>query len=293
MARTGSGQGEQPRGRRPRRGQRRPWAHRLEAALWLTGVVTLAWVGWGYLDAHLYQQRQESLLEAALDPAATAAGAPQDLAAIGDPSGIPADELAGSPRHAGDARASARGAATSPAAAGSDASAAPRGANAAPAAAARRARAAPRANLDALGRLVVPRLGLSVMVAEGIDNRTLRRAAGHIPGTARIGSGGNAGIAGHRDGFFRPLKDVRSGDEVVVTTPGAISRYRVEWAEVVPPEDTSSLRPTTYPALTLVTCYPFHYVGTAPDRYVVRARLIESRASTPADAELLVAHRGR
>jgi sortase A len=78
---------------------------------------------------------------------------------------------------------------------------------------------------------------------------------------------------------------------VVVTTPGAVSRYRVEWAEVVPPDDTSSLRPTRYSALTLVTCYPFHYLGNAPDRYVVRARLIESRQATAADAALTATRR--
>lgn len=266
------------------RRQRRPWARRLEAALWLAGALTLGWVGWGYLDAHLYQQQQERLLAAALaSPAAADAAASDPATAGGEPSGIPADELAGSWR-----------AAAVEVAKPGDGSAARRGSGVARTATAPAARAASqRAGFEALGRLVVPRLGLSVMVAEGIDNRTLRRAAGHIPGTSRIGSGGNAGIAGHRDGFFRPLKDVRPGDEVLVTTPGAISRYRVEWAEVVAPDDTSSLAPTRYPALTLVTCYPFHYVGTAPDRYVVRARLIESRASTPADAALLAVRRGR
>ena len=271
-----------------KRAPRRPWARRLEAALWLAGTLTLAWVGWGYLDARLYQQRQERLLDEAL--------------AGGEPTGIPADQLAAASRPAAGgpetSAAAPRGQSTaamgSPLA-GSSATASRPAAAAAPAPrGARAAVSSPRPALDAIGRLLVPRLGVSVMVAEGVDNRTLRRAVGHIPGTSRVGSGGNAGIAGHRDSFFRPLKDVRPGDEVVLRTPAAISRYRVEWAEVVAPGDTSSLRPTPYPALTLVTCYPFHYVGTAPDRFVVRARLVESRAPTAADdAALLAARRGR
>jgi len=266
---------------------RRPWARRLEVLLWLAGALALAWVGWGYLDARLYQQRQERLLEEALASPALDAGAAADAqdgaAGEGDPVGIPASELAGNaPGTAagavslqrglpGDNPRLARTAATR------DASTS----------------ASTRPSLDALGRIVVPRLGLEVMVADGIDARTLRRAAGHIPGTSRLGSGGNVGIAGHRDSWFRPLKDVRAGDEVVVTTPGAISRYRVEWAEVTTPDDASSLRRTSYSALTLVTCYPFYYVGTAPDRFVVRARLVESRAATPEDAARYAPRRGR
>jgi len=286
--RTQSQQRQELRRKGPHRNRQRPrWARGLEALLLLFGVLALGWVGWGYLDAHLYQQRQERLLEEAL-----AAPPPAEA----EPIGIPADELAGSPRDVarlGEANVPPSLAAAAPASASADA---PRMPPSSPRARAASARTLPasssRSSLDALGRLSVARLGLSVMVAEGVDNHTLRRAAGHIPGTARIGSGGNAGIAGHRDGFFRPLKDVRPGDEIVITTPGAITRYRVEWAEVVPPDETSSLRPTRYPALTLVTCYPFHYVGNAPDRFVVRARLVESRASTAADADP-VARRGR
>ncbi|HXT51553.1 MAG TPA: class D sortase [Thermoanaerobaculia bacterium] len=240
-------------------------------------------MGWGYLDARLYQQRQERLLEEALASPALDAGAGESAArSEGEPIGIPADELAGS-----TGAPATEGAAVVPAT--SDRS------REQPRVAARASNraAAPRPALDALGRIVVPRLGLEVIVADGIDARTLRRAAGHIPGTSRLGSGGNVGIAGHRDSWFRPLKDVRAGDEVVVTTPSAISRYRVEWAEVVLPDDTSSLRPTSYPALTLVTCYPFHYVGTAPDRFIVRARLVESRAATAEDAARYAPRRGR
>jgi len=269
---------------RERTARRRPrWARAIEALLWIAGASALAWVGWGYLDARLYQQRQERLLEEALASPALDAGAGESAArSEGEPIGIPADELAGS-----TGAPATEGAAVVPAT--SDRS------REQPRVAARASNraAAPRPALDALGRIVVPRLGLEVIVADGIDARTLRRAAGHIPGTSRLGSGGNVGIAGHRDSWFRPLKDVRAGDEVVVTTPSAISRYRVEWAEVVLPDDTSSLRPTSYPALTLVTCYPFHYVGTAPDRFIVRARLVESRAATAEDAARYAPRRGR
>lgn len=271
--------------------------------MWLAGLASLGWVGWGWLDARLYQQRQERLLEQALAEADGGAGGADADATQGRadaPSAWEAALLDSVPGELASAQAWPREGA--PLAAGGDNGAAP-GADldrpaqpGTPAAPARRKQRVDdaRAALDALGLIVVPRLHMSVMVADGIDSRTLRRAAGHIPGTSRLGSGGNVGIAGHRDSFFRPLRDVRVGDEVVVTTPGAISRYRVEWAEVVPPGDTSSLLPTGYSALTLVTCYPFHYVGTAPDRYVVRARLIEARAATAADAALLSApRRGR
>ena len=275
--------------------RRRPrWVRGLEAMLWLVGALTVGWVGWGYLDARLYQQRQERLLDEALASPALDAGAPSAATTdgedreSGEPTGIPADELAA---RSSDLPAAATAPGSVPGRAASPATAtvsvrSPR-ADRAPRA------AAAKGSGDALGRLLVPRIGLEVMVADGIDARTLRRAAGHIPGTSRLGSGGNVGIAGHRDSWFRPLQDVRAGDEVVVTTPGAISRYRVEWAEVTTPEDTRSLRPTDYSALTLVTCYPFHYVGTAPDRYVVRARLVESRAATAADAARYASRRGR
>lgn len=119
---------------------------------------------------------------------------------------------------------------------------------------------------------------MTVMVGDGIDSATLRRAAGHIPGTARLGSDGNVGLAGHRDSFFRPLRRIEVGDEILLTTPESISTYRVEWTDVVSPAAVEVLRPTDYPALTLVTCYPFTFVGTAPDRFVVRARLVENHA---------------
>src|SRR5205814_8666088 len=108
---------------------------------------------------------------------------------------------------------------------------------------------------------------------EGVDTWTLRRAVGHIPGTALPGERGNAGFAAHRDTFFGPLKAVRSGDEVIVTTAGGQYRYAVTGTRIVDPEDVSVLAPTPDTTLTLVTCYPFDYVGSAPQRFIVRATL--------------------
>jgi sortase A len=125
---------------------------------------------------------------------------------------------------------------------------------------------------EPLGRIEIPRLGVSVIVSEGLDRKTLRRAVGHIPGTAFPGDLGNVGIAGHRDSFFRPLKDVQVGDEVVLTTPRGRFRYVVEETEIVRPNHVEVLDPTEEPTLTLVTCYPFYYVGSAPKRFIVQAR---------------------
>jgi sortase A len=124
-----------------------------------------------------------------------------------------------------------------------------------------------------VGRIEVPRLRLSVIAREGIDGKTLRGAAGHIPGTALPGEPGNAGFAAHRDTFFRPLKSVREGDDVVVTTPRGVYRYAVTGTRIVEPADVSVLDPTTDAILTLVTCYPFEYIGNAPQRFIVRAAL--------------------
>jgi sortase A len=125
-----------------------------------------------------------------------------------------------------------------------------------------------------IGRMEIPRLSLSTVVAEGIDKRTLRRAVGHIPGTALPGQRGNVGIAGHRDTFFRSLKDIHVEDIIVVTTLWGEYRYRVVSSRVVSPDDVAVLHPTSSEVLTLVTCYPFYFVGPAPDRFIVRAERV-------------------
>ncbi|MGD0695356.1 MAG: class D sortase [Terriglobia bacterium] len=122
-----------------------------------------------------------------------------------------------------------------------------------------------------LGRLEISSIGLTVMVLEGTDGRTLRRAAGHIPGTALPGERGNIAIAGHRDTFFRPLRNIHKDDEIKLTTLKGLSRYRVDSIKLVEPEDTAVLSDSDDATLTLVTCYPFYFVGPAPRRFIVRA----------------------
>jgi sortase A len=122
-----------------------------------------------------------------------------------------------------------------------------------------------------VGRLEVPRLGLSAVAREGVDARTLRSAVGHVPETALPGESGNAAFAGHRDTFFRNLKDVRAGDRVLVTTADGTTEYVVQNTRIVRPSDVSVLAPTREAVLTLVTCYPFDFIGSAPQRFVVRA----------------------
>jgi sortase A len=130
-----------------------------------------------------------------------------------------------------------------------------------------------------IGRLEIPRLGVAAIVAEGTDSRTLRRAVGHIPRTPLPGEAGNVVLAGHRDSFFRSLRHVLPGDLLRMTTPDGVFDYRIESTRVVRPEDTEVLSATPSPTLTLITCYPFGYVGPAPERFVVRAR-----ATSPAPA---------
>lgn len=125
---------------------------------------------------------------------------------------------------------------------------------------------------ELLGRLEIPRLNASSIVCEGDDDATLRLCVGHIPGTAfPADGGGNVALAGHRDSFFRKLGRLRPGDLLRLTTVEGSRDFRVEWSGVVSPEDTVVLDPSAIPSLTLVTCYPFHFIGPAPRRYVVRA----------------------
>jgi sortase A len=124
-----------------------------------------------------------------------------------------------------------------------------------------------------VGRLEIPRLGLAAIVEEGVDQRTLRHAAGHLPGTALPGEAGNVVVAGHRDTFFRPLRDVRAGDALRFVTPEGTFEYAVVALDVVSPTATDVLAQGPRAEATLITCYPFGYVGPAPQRFVVRAAL--------------------
>jgi len=128
---------------------------------------------------------------------------------------------------------------------------------------------------DVLGELQVPRLGLNDIVVQGDSDADLRRAVGHLSNSALPGEWGNVALAGHRDTFFRPLRDIRVGDEIKFITRERSYEYVVESIEVVAPTDLRVLESSAEHDLTLLTCFPFHYVGPAPKRLVVRAREVE------------------
>jgi sortase A len=125
-----------------------------------------------------------------------------------------------------------------------------------------------------LGRIEISSIGLAAMIMEGIDGRTLRHAVGHVPGTPLPGQQGNVVITGHRDTFFRGLRNIHKDDEITLTTLHGSYRYRVDSTQVVEPKDTEVLDNSVDDILTLVTCYPFYFVGPAPKRFIVRAHRI-------------------
>jgi sortase A len=218
------------------------WAER---ALLLIGLVCLGIYGFSILDARVSERRQNEELEAALAARKTAA----------PPPAVPVQET----RALADFREDEE---KEPAAPESEKPKEPE--------------PLPVDDGSLVGRLEVPRLGLSAIVREGVASATLRRGAGRIPGTALPWEPGNVGIAAHRDRVFRPLKDIGKKDIITLTTLEGTYRYEVEWTRIVTPRDTQVLHDTTEPALTLVTCYPFYYVGSAPKRFIVRARRIEA-----------------
>jgi sortase A len=132
-----------------------------------------------------------------------------------------------------------------------------------------------------VGLLSVPRLGLSTAVVEGDDSKSLKLSAGHLPDTPWPWQPGNSAIAAHRDGRFRALRKIKVGDEVRLRTSHGELRYQVRELSIVEPDDLSVLAQTEKPALTLITCYPFTYVGNAPQRFIVRAERLA--AAPPAD----------
>jgi sortase A len=148
---------------------------------------------------------------------------------------------------------------------------------------------------DLLGRLEIPRLNLSAVVREGVDDDTLRRAVGHIPSTALPGEAGNFSIAAHRDTLFRALKDIRKDDRVTFQSENRTFTYEVVSTQIVKPTDVSvlnpepdqahsgtDLAPTPRKTLTMITCYPFNFVGSAPNRFIVKARLVEGQPDAEA-----------
>jgi sortase A len=131
-----------------------------------------------------------------------------------------------------------------------------------------------RPDPNLIGRIEIPRLKVSAIVLEGATERTLRRAVGHVTGTALPGETGNVALAAHREKHFRPLRLIREGDAIRLVSRDGVYHYRVDSAYVVGPHETSVLADTPEPTVTLITCYPFDFVGRAPQRFVVRARLV-------------------
>lgn len=125
-----------------------------------------------------------------------------------------------------------------------------------------------------IGVLRIPSVNLNVPIYEGTGDDILKRGAGHIAGTAPLNGAGNSGVAAHRDGFFRPLKDVGVGDFIVIQTIHGSEYYRISKTWIVTPDDVSVLSQTDSQAITLVTCYPFYFIGSAPKRFIVRAERI-------------------
>jgi len=119
--------------------------------------------------------------------------------------------------------------------------------------------------------LSIPSVGLSAIVLQGSDDRTLHLGPGHIETTALPGEAGNVAIAGHRDTFFRPLRNVKIGDDIWLETPEERVQYRIAWFRIVHPDEVEVIAPSRDRMLTLVTCYPFQFIGQAPDRFIVRA----------------------
>jgi sortase A len=122
-----------------------------------------------------------------------------------------------------------------------------------------------------VGRLEIPSLRLSAIVFQGTGNHVLSEGVGHLDGSAIPGEPGNIVLAAHRDSYFRPLRNINPGDLIQVTTPSGIRTYKVDWTKIVAPTEVSVENPTPKPSLTLITCYPFYYVGHAPKRFIVRA----------------------
>lgn len=222
---------------------------KLEAALWTFGIGALSYCAFTVADRHAYQMRQQERLEALLVAETV-------------------EQMPGATSPAPYVR---------PLAAGKKTGAAARSRNAPARRAAARKTDSPVAKADdpkMIGRILIPRIGVSAIVRSGVDNETLRRAVGHIPETDLPGGKGNVGMAAHRDTFFRGLRNIKLNDLIRVQTPKGTFEYIVEATTIVDPENVEVLDPLDYPVLTLVTCFPFDYIGNAPRRFIVRARMV-------------------
>jgi sortase A len=223
--------------------------------LLIAGVVALGSAGIILIRAQLYQSYQAySLRQALLDRPASIAGFLThwfDRHTIGSPSlqrkANPSTAKEGTDRRHSSVRENS------------------------PAQPGQRASSHPIVEGSPIGLLEIPRLGVSVILLEGTDDETLRFGVGHIKQTALPGETGNVGVAGHRDTFFRALRNTRKGDEIRIMTLKGYFEYRVQSMEIVNPRDTWVLNASSSPSLTLVTCYPFYFIGSAPKRFIVQS----------------------
>jgi LPXTG-site transpeptidase (sortase) family protein len=228
---------------RPRTKRSNPIKKLAEAVCWIIAVLALGWFAYVQAEAYFFQGEQSRRLDALLHNRNTSAAVGS---ALSDAAGPSADEVLPFPAQpAGESSASVP---TAPR---------PRVYNAAPG--------------DLLGRIEIPRLHVSATIIEGDDTDDLRHSVGHIPGTALPWESGNIGLAGHRDSFFRSIGNLRDGDQIVLTTIRGTFQFRAAEFAIVKPDDVGVLSSVQQPALTLVTCYPFHYIGSAPKRFVIRA----------------------
>ena len=223
------------------------WA---ELVLLMLGFLLVGWFGWSIADRHIEQSYDNYELQARVDgQEATFVGWLKYVARGGE-----SQDTAEQPPPKPEAERS------------------------------RRVERPPMERGAVIGRIEVPRIKVSAVVREGSDDKTLKKAAGHVPYTALPGEHGNVGIAAHRDSFFRNLRNVKQGDRIRMTTTWGTYEYEVDSLKIVMPENVEVLDPTPDPALTLVTCYPFNFVGSAPKRFIVRARQIEPAVESSAPA---------
>lgn len=214
---------------------KKPSLRWIERALIVIGVLCLGAWAYVWIDAQIYQYRENRLLE----QAEAARSNPQATSRAAETDALGAFREERSPSRA------------------------------------EKTRSEPLEPGSLVGRVEIPRIGVSAIVLEGVDKKTLRRGVGHIPETPLPEGGGNVALAAHRDSFFRSLKDIRKNDIITLKTLENTYYYRVDWTEIVRPEDTHVLADSGAPELTLVTCYPFYYVGSAPKRFIVRAERVD------------------
>lgn len=234
-------------------GDHRPLQRSLELALVAVGVICLGYYGYQTLEARNVQRQHIAVLEQSL--AERTPTAPDASSSPEVPAALRAPETA-----APIARASRRS---------RDSRNAPDTGEAA------------RARHTALALLEIPRLNLASAILPGDSEAVLAVAIGHLPDTPKPWEPGNSALAGHRDGLFRPLRNIRLGDEIRIRSEQGDQIYRVSETKIVMPDDLSVLRPTSTPTLTLITCYPFNFIGNAPKRFIVHAERVDLPPVSP------------